>query len=126
MTTKTIKSVLHYCFIILKSNMTYLLFCILFTVFNIFLQLLLKVSITQEEKFWFFQFLVVLLTIATDSISSSIPFVFYSSIHVLPLRIDNIPLENILFGYNLIWTEIIVYEYMKKKRDKRRKGRMHI
>ncbi len=71
--------------------------------------------------FLIFQIIVFVLILSTESLSSSLSLIHYSNQHVLPYRINNIPLETVLFGFNLVRSEIIIFEYIKERSLRRTK-----
>jgi lycopene cyclase domain-containing protein len=77
--------------------------------------LVLRTGLFRQKKFWLFQLIGLGLTLVFDGVLENLPIVLFDYQYTLGVRIINIPLENFLFGFNLLYLSVILYEYLYAK-----------
>lgn len=81
----------------------------------IFLDNLLKTKLFWNKKFWYFQLVILILTIGFDSYLVSKQVVIHNPLWISNFIIVTVPVEDVVFGFNLISLNIILFEYEKKR-----------
>lgn len=95
----------------------YLLINIAFLVVILHLDLSLKTKLFVNRKFWYFHIIVFLLAIIIDNYLSGRPIVIYNSEIITNVRLGYVPIENFLFGFDLLTLNLILFEFTNKKHE---------
>ncbi|NTU73511.1 lycopene cyclase domain-containing protein [Candidatus Roizmanbacteria bacterium] len=93
----------------------YLILDIIALVGVIILDHVLKTHIIKQKRFWVLQIIVAGFATLVDNYISGRPFVLFSSVYSLNVKVGFVPIENYLFGFCLITLNVILFEYFKRK-----------
>jgi len=74
----------------------------------------LKMYVFRRSAFWKLQIIAVFLLTFVDHFSAALPIVLYNPNIILGFRIREIPIENYIFGFAMIYLNIVIFEKLKK------------
>ncbi|MCX7878667.1 MAG: lycopene cyclase domain-containing protein [Ignavibacteria bacterium] len=80
----------------------------------IFDLVILKTKLVKEKKFWIFWAVMFMLLIIVNGYLTWRPIVTYNSNFFMNIRFFTIPLEDFLFGFSLISSNIILREFYER------------
>lgn len=81
-----------------------------------FLDKILGTKLLRNKNFWILQIIVFFLASLVDNYISGRPIVFFNSEEILGLKVVYVPLENFIFGFDMVALNVILFEYFKKKK----------
>jgi len=85
----------------------------------IILDFVLRTRLILNKKFWVFWIVMFILIFIVNGYLTWRPIVIYGDEFYLHIRLFTIPVEDFLFGFSLITSNIIIWEFitahMKKK-----------
>ena len=88
-------------------------------VFSVFLTLVLdrvmKISILRKREFYLFLFVIFCFKMLVNGFLTGNHIVMYNPAHFLGIRLASIPLEDFLFGFSMVTTTIVFWEYFKRR-----------
>lgn len=93
----------------------YVLLNLFFFVIIWHLDCAMKTNLFSRKIYWIFQFIVFLLACLVDNIISGRPYVIFNSYYILNIHLGFVPIENFLFGFNLMTLNLILFESKNKK-----------
>ncbi|MFO0703744.1 MAG: lycopene cyclase domain-containing protein [Patescibacteria group bacterium] len=93
----------------------YFILSILYLFIIALLDISLKTKLYQKKLFWNFQLIVFLLTAFVDHFSAARPIVLYNENIILGPRVFQVPIENFLFGFNMLYLNLIIFEKFNQK-----------
>lgn len=79
------------------------------------LDLILKTQLIRTKAFWIFWAVMAVLTTIINGYLTGRPIVMYGEEFFLNIRFITIPLEDYLFGFSLLTSNIVLWEYFKKR-----------
>ncbi|HEY9188335.1 MAG TPA: lycopene cyclase domain-containing protein [Bacteroidota bacterium] len=97
----------------------YTFLTIISTFIAFLLDLKLKTFLFRKRSFAIFWLVMIIFMLIVNGYLTSRPIVLYNSDFNLGLRIFSIPVEDFLFGFSLIYFNLIIWEYSKKKCPKK-------
>jgi len=80
--------------------------------------LFLKTRVTTQGKFWVFIVVMFLFKILVNGYLTARPIVLYGEEFFLGVRLFTIPLEDFFFGFSLITTSVVLWEYLRESKGK--------
>ncbi len=75
---------------------------------------LLKTGILRQPRFWLFMGIMVVFMTIVNGYLTGRPIVLYGESFQTGLRLGTIPVEDYLFGFGLITSSIVVWEWRKR------------
>ncbi len=97
--------------IALKLKKDYTKLVILFFFFLFFLDIFLKTFLIYKTLFITYLIIVIFITLIFNYYLTKKPIVIYNKKIFLGLRLITIPIEDFLYGINLIYLSTIIYEF---------------
>ncbi len=79
---------------------------------------LLKTRVTTQGRFWVFIVVMFLFKILVNGYLTARPIVLYGGEFFLGVRVFTIPLEDFLFGFSLMTTSVVLWEYLQERKGK--------
>jgi lycopene cyclase domain-containing protein len=99
----------------------YTLFAVISVLFAVTLDFVLRTKLILNKKFWIFWAVMFVLIFIVNGYLTWRPIVIYGEGFYLGIRLFTIPAEDFLFGFSLITSNIILWEYctgkMKEKEN---------
>jgi len=99
--------------------MEYTLLASVSVILVIILDFVLRTRLILNKKFWVFWIVMFILIFIVNGYLTWRPIVIYGDEFYLHIRLFTIPVEDFLFGFSLITSNIIIWEFitahMKKK-----------
>ena len=83
------------------------------------LDFIFRTRILSTRLFWVFWLVVTALMFIVNGYLTWRPIVIYNEAKMLGIRLFTIPIEDFFFGFSLIGLNLIIWEYFKKKENKR-------
>jgi lycopene cyclase domain-containing protein len=96
--------------------MSYTALAILTAVLSLLLDIVLKTKLIKRKLFWQTHIFVALMNVLVNGYLTSRPIVLYSDEFYLGYRLGTIPFEDFFYGFGLITTNIVLYEFFLRKR----------
>lgn len=93
----------------------YLMLCLFLFVIIWQLDCALKTHLFMQKKFWILHLIVFILASFVDNVISGRPYVIFNPYFILNIRLIHVPIENFLFGFDLITLNLILFESKNKK-----------
>lgn len=93
----------------------YLIINLILTIVMYLLDRVFNTGLFNNKKFWYFHLIIIILTTLVDNYSSGRPIVLFNENFITGVRIIHVPMENYLFGFNLLTFNLILYERAVKK-----------
>lgn len=81
----------------------------------VFLDFRLKTGIFRLRRFYFFILIIMLFKLAVNGYLTAYDVFIYNPLAVTGIRIGSIPLEDFFFGFSMVSSTIIFWEYFKRK-----------
>ncbi len=97
----------------------YTFLTIIATILAFILDFKLKTLLFKKKIFLIFWLVMLFFMILVNGYLTSRPIVLYNSNFNLGIRIFSIPVEDFLFGFSLIYFNLIIWEYSKKRCQKK-------
>ena len=93
---------------------------LVFSVVSLFLPVLLdakfKTAIFKSPRFYLFIVIIAMFKFAVNGYLTGNDVFIYNPYAILGLRIGSIPLEDFFFGFSMVSTTIILWEYFKRRK----------
>jgi len=96
----------------------YTILAILFAVLSVILDRFLKTRLMSDKRFWKFWAVMFAVICVVNGYLTWRPVVVYSEAFFLGIRLFTIPIEDFLFGFSLLTSNIVLWEYFTKRNDK--------
>jgi lycopene cyclase domain-containing protein len=93
----------------------YLFLCLLFLLLNLSLDILFRTRLFTTKKFWAFQLIVLILTALYDHFAAGMNLFLYDQSIIIGAKIFKVPIEDFLFGFNLITLNLIIFTRSNKR-----------
>jgi lycopene cyclase domain-containing protein len=87
----------------------------------IILDFVLGTRLVLNKKFWVFWIVMFVLIFIVNGYLTWRPIVLYGDEFYLHIRLFTIPVEDFLFGFSLITSNIIIWEYFTARMEKKNK-----
>jgi len=104
----------------------YTLLAVISVLFALTLDFVLGIKLIRNKKFWVFWLIMFVLIFIINGYLTWRPIVIYGESFYLGIRLFTIPVEDFLFGFSLITSNIVLWEYytkrMKEKENAERKN----
>ncbi len=81
------------------------------------LDFILKTRLIVNKKFWIFWAVMFVIIFLVNGYLTWRPIVTYGNSFYLNLRLFTVPIEDFLYGFSLLTGNIIIWEYITKKRS---------
>jgi len=94
----------------------YTIIAVIFAVLSLILDKILKTRLTSDKRFWIFWIIMLLVSFIVNGYLTWRPVVIYSDEYYLGIRLFTIPIEDFLFGFSLVTSNIILWEYFSGKK----------
>ncbi len=94
----------------------YTILAALFTFITIHLDRLTGTALLKRKEFGVFLLCIFLLKLIVNGFLTGAKVVIYNPQTYLGFRLFTIPLEDFLFGFSMVTTSIILWEYFTKRR----------
>lgn len=91
----------------------YTLLAIISLIVTVVLDRISKVGILKRNEFYFFVIVIVFFKLLVNGYLTGAQIVRYNPGFFLGYRILSIPLEDFIFGFSMVVTSIIFWEYFK-------------
>jgi lycopene cyclase domain-containing protein len=88
----------------------------------IILDFVLGTRLVLDKKFLVFWFVMFILIFIVNGYLTWRPIVLYGDKFYLHIRLFTIPIEDFLFGFSLITSNIIIWEYITAREEKKDKA----
>jgi lycopene cyclase domain-containing protein len=75
----------------------------------------LKTKLTSDKRFWIFWCIMFIIICIVNGYLTWRPVVIYGNEYYMGIRLFTIPIEDFLFGFSLITSNIIIWEYFSRK-----------
>jgi lycopene cyclase domain-containing protein len=98
----------------------YSMLAVLSVIIVIIIDRLLKIRLISDKRFWKFWLVMFIIICIVNGYLTWRPVVIYGSAFYLGIRLFTIPLEDFLFGFSLISFNIIIWEYLLKRKSNQR------
>ncbi|MCF7916381.1 MAG: lycopene cyclase domain-containing protein [Candidatus Omnitrophica bacterium] len=82
---------------------------------TIFLNKILKTNLFKRSEYYIYLLLIMVGELIVNGAITSEGIVKYNPDFFMNLRIGSIPVEDFLFGFSMVTTTIILWEFFKKK-----------
>ncbi len=96
----------------------YTLISVISVIAAIALDTVLKTKLILNKKFWVFWAVMFVLLFIVNGYLTWRPIVQYGETFLLGIRLFTIPVEDFLFGFSLITSNIIIWEFCTKRAEK--------
>ena len=73
------------------------------------------IRLVQRKAFWIFLAVMYAFMIPVNGYLTSRPIVLYAPEHNLGLRIFSMPVEDFFFGFSVMMTTLLLWEFFKQK-----------
>jgi lycopene cyclase domain-containing protein len=91
-------------------------FLVLFAVLvTVVLDFLLKTHLLRRREFWLFMGVMAFFKVITNGYLTARPIVSYGEEFYFGVRLGTIPLEDFFYGFSLITTTVILWEYYTQR-----------
>lgn len=98
----------------------YTLFSIISVFLAVILDIVLKTKLTINKKFWVFWAVMFVLLFIVNGYLTWRPIVLYGETFYLGIRLFTIPVEDFLFGFSLITSNIIIREFCTRRAEEKK------
>jgi lycopene cyclase domain-containing protein len=78
----------------------------------------LNTKLTSDKRFWIFWGIMFIVICVINGYLTWRPVVLYGEEYYLGIRLFTIPVEDFLFGFSLLTSNIIIWEYITRKNNK--------
>ena len=96
----------------------YTILAMLSVIIVIFIDRLLKTRLISDKRFWLFWGIMFIIIFIVNGYLTWRPVVIYGEQYYLGIRLFTIPVEDFLFGFSLLTSNIIIWEYISKRNIK--------
>lgn len=93
---------------------TYLLATTIILIVIFLLDDILKIRLYRNKKFYLLMAITIMLTVGVDNLNSLKVYDYDPGV-ITNIFVGSVPIENILFGVCLIYLNILVFEYFRRK-----------
>jgi len=93
----------------------YTLLAVLSVLLAVTLDFVLRTKLVLNKKFWVFWAVMFVLIFVFNGYLTWRPIVIYGESFYLGIRLFTIPIEDFLFGFSLITSNIVLWEYFTNK-----------
>lgn len=97
----------------------YTLLAVISVLLAITLDFVLGTKLVLKKKFWIFWAVMFVLLFIINGYLTWRPIVIYGESFYLGIRLFTIPVEDFFFGFSLITSNIVLWEYYTKKMKER-------
>ena len=98
----------------------YTLLAAISVLFTIALDFILKTRLALNKKFWIFWAVMFVFIFIVNGFLTWRPVVIYGEGFYLGIRLFTIPIEDFLFGFSLITSNIVLWEFYTQKKENKR------
>ena len=98
-----------------ESMKEYTLLAVLSVLLAVTLDFVLRTKLVLNKKFWIFWAVMFVLIFVINGYLTWRPIVIYGESFYLGIRLFTIPIEDFLFGFSLITSNIVLWEYFTNK-----------
>ncbi len=98
----------------------YTLLAVIFVLLALALDFILKTRLVLNKKFWIFWAVMFALMFIVNGFLTWRPIVIYGEGFYLGIRLFTIPIEDFLFGFSLITSNIVIWEFYTRKTENKR------
>lgn len=95
----------------------YTLLALIFVLLAVAMDLILKTRLVYNKKFWIFWAVMFVLMFIVNGFLTWRPVVIYGEGFYLGIRLFTIPIEDFLFGFSLITSNIVLWEFYTQKKE---------
>jgi lycopene cyclase domain-containing protein len=95
----------------------YTILAILFVILSIILDKVLKTKLISNKRFWKFWLIMFGIICLVNGYLTWRPVVVYGESFFLGIRLFTIPIEDFLFGFSLLTSNIVLWEYFTKRNE---------
>ena len=95
----------------------YTLIAICSVVLTVLVDKLTRVNILKKKEFYLFLLVIICFKLLVNGYLTNTNTVMYNPKFFLGVRLGSIPLEDFLFGFSLVSSGIISWEFFKKKNE---------
>jgi len=99
----------------------YTILSVLFVIASFILDRVLKTNLANDRRFWKFWVIMFCVICIVNGYLTWRPVVVYGDSFFLGIRLFTIPIEDFLFGFSLLTSNLVLWEYFSKKNDKLKK-----
>jgi lycopene cyclase domain-containing protein len=96
----------------------YTILAILFTLLSLLLDRILKTKLITNKRFWKFWLVMFGIICLVNGYLTWRPIVVYGEAFFLGIRLFTIPIEDFLFGFSLLTSNLVLWEYFTKRNNK--------
>lgn len=96
----------------------YTILAVLFAAASFILDRVLKTKLFGDKRFWKFWLIMLGIICLVNGYLTWRPVVIYGDAFFLGIRLFTIPIEDFLFGFSLLTSNIILWEYFTGKNSK--------
>jgi len=96
----------------------YTILAVLFVIISFILDRVLKTKLFGDRRFWKFWLIMSGIILIVNGYLTWRPVVIYSDAFFLGICLFTIPIEDFLFGFSLLTSNIVLWEYFTKRNDK--------
>ncbi len=93
----------------------YTLFAVISVFVTFFLDICLKTVVLKKKRFWFFLSVIIAFKLLVNGYLTANKIVTYNPQMFSGFRLGSIPAEDFLFGFSMVGTSIILWNYFKSK-----------
>jgi len=93
----------------------YTIIAVIFVVLSLILDRILKTKLTSDKRFWIFWIIMIVISFIVNGYLTWRPVVIYSETQYLGIRLFTIPIEDFLFGFSLVTSNIVIWEYFSRR-----------
>jgi lycopene cyclase domain-containing protein len=96
----------------------YTLFAVISVIIVVLADRFLNTKLTSDKRFWIFWGIMFIVICTINGYLTWRPVVLYGEEYYLGIRLFTIPVEDFLFGFSLLTSNIIIWEYITRKNNK--------
>jgi len=95
----------------------YTIIAVIFVVLSLILDRILKTKLTSDKRFWIFWVIMIVISFIINGYLTWRPVVMYSEAQYLGFRLFTVPVEDFLFGFSLVTSNIAIWEFITRKKS---------
>ncbi len=99
----------------------YTILTIIFVIVSFVLDRVLKTNLFRDKRFWKFWAIMFGVICIVNGYLTWRPIVIYGDAFFLGIRLFTIPIEDFLFGFGLLTSNIVLWEYFTNRNTKLQK-----
>jgi len=96
----------------------YTIIAVLFAVLSLILDIILNTKLIRDKRFWIFWSVMFVIICFVNGYLTWRPVVVYGDVFYLGIKLFTIPIEDFLFGFSLLTSNIVIWEYFSNRNDK--------